>query len=438
MDPENGDYRVVPDSPAQGYGCQTFRRVARPAATSAQTSPTPPGSEHRDEIEVSGSITEDTMWDFDTVRVVGDLLIEDGVTLTVLPGVLVEFQDYYRLEVAGTLWAVGEPGARIVFTTDDPQSFAVDESQEGCWNGIRFIDTNASNAPSRLEQCVIEYSKAVGDTGAYSYGGGAISVVDYSGLDVVNCDIRNNVADYGGAVFLYRHGNPLMAGNLIVDNHCLQNAAAVYSAYSYPRLVNNTITGNRIHNLDNPYLESCAILSFIGKPGPANNILRGNDPDIVYSHSQIQNGKAHYTHYNNIENGDTSGDNIDVDPAFVDPGAGDFRLAGGSRCIDAADNAALPADLTTDLDGNARRVDDPDTDDTGQGDGPIVDIGAYEYQPEDCPADVNGDAVVDIDDLFQVLGQWGPCDDCAEDVTDDGTVNIEDVFAVLGAWGPCP
>jgi hypothetical protein len=33
-----------------------------------------------------------------------------------------------------------------------------------------------------------------------------------------------------------------------------------------------------------------------------------------------------------------------------------------------------------DLDGNPRFVDDPDTDDTGHGTPPIVDMGAYEYQ----------------------------------------------------------
>lgn len=54
-----------------------------------------------------------------------------------------------------------------------------------------------------------------------------------------------------------------------------------------------------------------------------------------------------------------------------------------------------------------------------------------------CPADVNGDQSVDIDDLFQVLGAWGTCDECAEDITDDGLVDIDDVFAVLAEWGPC-
>lgn len=55
-----------------------------------------------------------------------------------------------------------------------------------------------------------------------------------------------------------------------------------------------------------------------------------------------------------------------------------------------------------------------------------------------CPSDVNSDSVVDVDDLFQVLSQWGSCSDCPEDINTDGVVDIDDVFAVLAEWGPCP
>ncbi|UCD76080.1 MAG: FG-GAP repeat protein, partial [Phycisphaerales bacterium] len=64
-----------------------------------------------------------------------------------------------------------------------------------------------------------------------------------------------------------------------------------------------------------------------------------------------------------------------------------------------------------------------------------------------CPADLNGDGQVNIDDLFEVLGHWGVCgdpNDCPWDLAGpnngppDGKVNIDDLFAVLGAWGPCP
>jgi hypothetical protein len=56
----------------------------------------------------------------------------------------------------------------------------------------------------------------------------------------------------------------------------------------------------------------------------------------------------------------------------------------------------------------------------------------------DCPADINGDGFVNVDDLFLLLNAWGPCDGCPEDITDDGLVNVDDLFAVINHWGPCP
>ncbi len=101
--------------------------------------------------------------------------------------------------------------------------------------------------------------------------------------------------------------------------------------------------------------------------------------------------------------------NIGDDPLFVDPGywddggipdfpwadrwvEGNHRLTSGSPCVDAGDNGAVPASVTTDLDGNPRFFGDPLTPDTGVGTAPIVDMGAYEFQavlldikPRKCP-----------------------------------------------------
>jgi hypothetical protein len=56
-----------------------------------------------------------------------------------------------------------------------------------------------------------------------------------------------------------------------------------------------------------------------------------------------------------------------------------------------------------------------------------------------CPADVNGDGVVDGADLAQILGAWGECaGPCGpSDLNSDGQVNGADLAQVLGSWGPC-
>jgi len=71
--------------------------------------------------------------------------------------------------------------------------------------------------------------------------------------------------------------------------------------------------------------------------------------------------------------------NIELESTFT---LGDYHLQSCSPCIDAGDSNAVPAGITTDLDGSLRFFDDPNTDDTGTGTEPIVDMGAYEYQTE--------------------------------------------------------
>lgn len=399
----------MPGSPAEGYGCQTFRRGKR----APQTDPPPPKECRdtlcRDVIDVSGSVSTDTVWDAGTVRVVGDVTVENGVTLTIEPGVRVELQDYYRLDIAGTLLAVGTPECRILFTTDEPQCFSVDQSHAGCWNGIWFDETASTNAASCLAYCTIEFSKATGGGGGlYPYGGGALSITDFSGLTIENCIIRNNVADYGGALFLYRHANPRIIGNLIVDNHALQNGGAVYCAYSYPQIVNNTIIGNSIHNEQDPYVESCAVLDFISKPVFANNVIRDNDPSVAYMHSQLWENKGYYTHSNNIEDYDNTGGNIDADPLFVPGPLGCYYLsqtaagqAEQSPCVDAGDPD------TPLIDGTTRTDEVLDSD--------VVDMG-YHYSVSGLPlimGDFDRDGDVDLGDFAEAQSCFagkGPTD----------------------------
>lgn len=51
--------------------------------------------------------------------------------------------------------------------------------------------------------------------------------------------------------------------------------------------------------------------------------------------------------------------------------------------------------------------------------------------------DLDGDGVVNSDDLFELLGAWGPCGggSCSADLNGDGVVNTDDLFELLGSWG---
>jgi hypothetical protein len=86
---------------------------------------------------------------------------------------------------------------------------------------------------------------------------------------------------------------------------------------------------------------------------------------------------------------------------------GDLHLMSGSPCLDAGENAAVPADLSGDLDGCFRFVDDPSTVDTGTGTPPIVDMGAYECRPADCSHDCDVDMLDYVEFEGCLLGPSG-------------------------------
>ena len=54
-----------------------------------------------------------------------------------------------------------------------------------------------------------------------------------------------------------------------------------------------------------------------------------------------------------------------------------------------------------------------------------------------CPADVNSDGVVDVQDLTAVILAWGGPDPDT-DINGDGIVDVQDLTAVIVDWGACP
>ncbi len=116
----------------------------------------------------------------------------------------------------------------------------------------------------------------------------------------------------------------------------------------------------------------------------------------------------------------------------------DARVRSGSPAIDAGNNAAVPPGILTDLAGQPRFADDPATPDSGPGTPPIVDRGAYEFQP--CLADLDADGAIGTADLLDLLGAWGACRGkaaCAADLDGDGMVGLGDLLLLVAAWGPC-
>ena len=360
----------MPGSPAIGYGCQTF-----PPAESNQNFFSKleeiihkNTASNRSSIEVSGSINSNTNWDVDTVKVVGDIVVENGVTLSIEPGVLIEFQDYYKLSILGRIIAIGVPDNFILFTTDEPELFSIDHSTEGCWNGIRFEDTPTTNEISKLKYCRIEYSKAAEENGI----GGAISVYDFSKLEISDCIFQNNVADFGSAFGCTMHSSPKIISCLFKDNFAFIGGSPFYCSYSYPGITNNTIINNPVLN-EEMFYATGAVHTFISKPQITNNIFWQNENNY-FANQQLLECKDYYTTYNDIEFGHEGKGNIDEDPLFLNSVNYPFYLQENSPCIDAAKPDTTGLFLPEfDILGNDRIFD-------GEGNGEIiVDMGAFEY-----------------------------------------------------------
>ena len=315
----------------------------------------------RSSIEVGGNITADEFWSADTIKVIDDVIIENGVTVSIAAGVKVEFQGFFYIDVNGTILAVGEPENKIYFTNQFPEAFMIDYTEYGAWNGIEFNNISTINNTSKLEHCIFEYSKS------FEEKGGAIQVYNVSDLEITNCIFRNNVADFGGAISFEYHSAPKIFGNLFENNYAFISGSPIYCSYSYPRIVNNTIVSNFVLN-DETFHETAAIHTFISKPQIANNIIWNNETNFYDTH-QLMNCKAFYTIYNEIEFGHDGKGNINEEPLFTGSGAHQYCLEADSPCIDSG-TIFLPFgfDLPEfDIIGNSRVYNDS------------IDIGAYEW-----------------------------------------------------------
>jgi parallel beta-helix repeat protein len=99
---------------------------------------------------VSGEITVDTTWTRSNSPyiVLDNVSVENGVTLTIEPGVVVEFKDITSLTVNGTLIAEGNQTNMITFTSNNSNP------QPGDWDWINF---NEASDASSIRYCRIEY-----------------------------------------------------------------------------------------------------------------------------------------------------------------------------------------------------------------------------------------------------------------------------------------
>ncbi len=318
----------------------------------------------------------------------------------------------------------------------------------------------ADHSDPAITRCVLIGNAAAGK------GGGVYC--EHSDPTITFCDIEANVAFDGGGVYC-EISDPHVVSCTLSGNMATNNGGAIYCDPSDPTIMNCLLVQNMAERgagiyceVADPPITNCtfahnvatssggAALTEMSDPHLVNCVLWGNVPEEIFV-----SGGTPLVVYSVVQGGWMGVGNVDMDPLFVDPGNGDYRLSEGSPAIDAGCNWSVPPDIgdldgdgdtdeytPLDLDGEGRFFDDPATPDTGCGSSAIVDMGAYEFGdmgPQPCFGDFDDDRDVDLADLAMLLAHYGETEVCQGDLNCDGDVELDDLAALLAVYGTtCP
>lgn len=286
----------------------------------------------------------------------------------------------------------------------------------------RAIEVN-SNGNVSVRQCRFENLQKGTGSGIYFSSGGVLEVAD---CVFAGCGYKNESLG-GGAVFQQSATGNMRFRNCVFLRNRGVSAGAI-------RILRNASFDNCVFSENDSdsggtaieggisgqvEITNCSITKGVGRFDAsamefygsttvmiANTVIRaGSGPlprGLVYASPTSVVTVSH----SNIQGGYPGVGNIDADPLFVDPANGDFRLGAGSPCIDAGDNAAARFIPSSDLGGQPRFVDIPGVADSGVGPAPIIDMGAFERQSDQCVADTDASGTVNVNDLFDYLNLW--------------------------------
>jgi len=312
-----------------------------------------------------------------------------------------------------------------------------------------------------IRDCVIASNTA---TGTYDYGhGGGLYVEDGAttvercvfsnnsadwggGLaarsgHVVNCTITSNHALYGGgALYTDRDDGLILANCVVAGNSSYWYGGGVYADGAEFQFYGCTVTGNAAGWYGG------GLYCFYGSTSELHNSIVAGNTATYGAEVALDDWSQLVTEYSDILGGDDwlwvgggsfvvwGNGNIDLDPAFIDPDTGNYRLQQDSPCVDAGSNEALPSDWA-DLDGDGD-LSEPvpyDLDDHPRVARFTVDMGAYEVPF----GDLNCDGSVgfgDINPFVLVLSNpsawqaaYPGCELLYGDINGDGSVNFGDI-----------
>mgnify|MGYP000288935251 FL=1 len=172
-------------------------------------------------ITVCGNISNNTTWDANKVKITCDVTVQPGVTLTIDPGVIVEFQGNFSIRVKGNILAEG--------TLTDSIQFTPINSWTG-WAGLLYDSISGSQDSSLFKYCIFDHANRAA-TNRYFDGGGAIMIRSFGKIRMNYSRFSNNRSQ-GASSSQYDRGGAI---SIYACSPIIQNNIFLFSALQHPR-----------------------------------------------------------------------------------------------------------------------------------------------------------------------------------------------------------
>ena len=209
-------------------------------------------------IEVSGTINTNCTWkSIDKPYIVTDnITIPEGITLTIMPNVIIKFLSYKGLTVNGTLKVRGTSEKNVYLTSIKDDTIGGDTNNDlnatkplpGDWDRIYLTSKSEFNL---IEYTIIRYG------GKYYSSGNKNRLsqlcIETSSLTLTNCSINNSIAggidisDVNPSIFNNTFMNNSINGIIVSKN--IQNKKIVWDILDAPYVFSNSITISEGSNL---------------------------------------------------------------------------------------------------------------------------------------------------------------------------------------------
>ncbi len=265
-------------------------------------------------VTVGGVMEVDSTWDADTVFVIDDIYVPDSVTLTVMPGTVVVFNDFYEIYVDGSMISIGTENEMIEYTVADTSGYSNDFSHIG-WDGFSFDNTSGvmdESDSSFFIHCIFSFAQEYDDWN----GGAVFRIIGFSKLLIDHCRFMHNYANgNGGAIGIQYEAEPVISNCTFIDNNAADGGGAInvgcydtWDVYDQPVIKNCYFSKNKSWYSGSYYGGGAVKLSGYTDALVVNNLFE-NNTSLSQGGAIICSGYCNPWIVNNVIIGNNAGHN---------------------------------------------------------------------------------------------------------------------------------